>query len=294
MVSLPIDVFVGLVTHPRTRFPESRTQEGLAASVSRALNNRGIRTEISVLDEDTISSHDLDTSAAAIREFIKAELDIELRWREYLSGRPASPALRLVMRSRRIRRNFVLTSKRRKALAARMLTRLANIEAAHLTLMEQAVRSEARWTLIFEDDAIAPDPKLFADELRQFLDLIRHSPSTPAMMNLSESFSLDQLGITRLLTSQTSEKLNHPWNISASTRHVTNTVCAVLYEREFLTELLSTLKAIPMEPVVPIDFKINEALLQAKDRLPGVTWVCSPAPLQQASGVPAATTKFVS
>jgi len=45
-----------------------------------------------------------------------------------------------------------------------------------------------------------------------------------------------------------------------STRPITNTVCALVYRRDFLSLLLSSWAALPMEPILPIDWKMNKVL----------------------------------
>jgi hypothetical protein len=67
---------------------------------------------------------------------------------------------------------------------------------------------------------------------------------------------------------------------------VTNTVCAVLYRSTFLADLLPTLKDIPMEPIVPIDWKLNAALMQLVREGTigdGDCFTLEPAPIRQSS-----------
>lgn len=168
---------------------------------------------------------------------------------------------------------------------SRSLIRLANIELAHLAIMDEAISSEARWCVILEDDAQVNDPATFAAQLAGFIESVERARQDVSMMNLSESFTPQQLGITHMLQPLDST-FTKDWSLFRSDRHVTNTVCAVLYRRDFLIDLRAQLAAIPLEPVIPIDFKINAAIMQSESTLPGETFVCSPAPIDQASGVP--------
>jgi len=63
-------------------------------------------------------------------------------------------------------------------------------------------------------------------------------------------------------------------------------VCAIAYHYEFLAELVATLEGLPIEPIVPIDWRINEALMALWDEGkvgPGESWFVDPAPIVQRS-----------
>lgn len=282
------DVFIGLVTFPRTRFVKARSQEGLAAGLTRWLPECGLSVEMAVQGDDLLNQDFLAVTPDSVRAAIDTELLIEREWREYLSGEKASVAFRSLLVARRMWRRFRWAppwQRSGSATGARSLIRLANIELAHLGIMDAALSSQARWCVILEDDAQTDDPQSLARQLCQFLAAVESTGLDVTMINLSESFSPQQLGISHLLV-PLSPPPSKDWRLFASRRHVTNTVCAVLYRRDFLLALRAQLAAIPLEPVVPIDFKINAAILRSGDALPGQTWVCSPAPIQQASGVP--------
>jgi len=164
-----------------------------------------------------------------------------------------------------------------------MLRRLVNIELSHLELLRSAHRSGCSWALIVEDDAIVEDANEFAADLQLFLSRQSHEVN-PSFLNVSDSFDYSTLKVGEHL---------HPrgtWNsrseILSADRPVTNTVCAVLYRAEFLSELLPTLSQIPISPVIPIDWKINAALLDLYDRGQigaDDCWFISPGPIMQGS-----------
>ena len=77
-----------------------------------------------------------------------------------------------------------------------------------------------------------------------------------------------------------------PAQILSASKPVTNTVCAVLYRTSFLEELLTVLDSLPLSPVIPIDWKLNAALLQMHDSGAlgaGDCWFLEPAPIVQRS-----------
>lgn len=166
-----------------------------------------------------------------------------------------------------------------------MLTRLANIELAHIAALRAAVESGAPWVLLLEDDARSDDPGRFAEELDAFTQAARDS-GEPSMMNLSQSFTPRQLGISEFLT-PVANVGQPPWHTYRADRAVTNTVCAVLYRADAATSVLRALTAIPLQPIIPIDFKLNDAILRMPRDSGLSCWVVSPAPLLQGSGVPA-------
>ena len=298
MAQVPADVFVGLITHPRSRFPQAQGPAGLLATIAEKLPNEGLSVATDVCSEDLVTPGQLSITPKSVRASIAREMEIENQWREYLNEAPAHVTTRTFLAARKVSRLLKTAPPWRRSFqdsdkAAKALTRLANIELAHLTVMHHAAESGAPWALLLEDDAVAPDPDTFVADLAEFLIKSQDSAHSLSMMNLSESFSIEQLGIQRLLSEQV-QKSPRSWPSRVSAKHVTNTVCAVLYQRNFLEDLLSIIDRIPLEPVVPIDFKINDALMRGEGQLPGTTWVCSPAPLIQDSGLPQATTRFTS
>ena len=292
MVNVAPDIFIGLVTHPKSVFPQARTANGLAARLVETLTSLGLDVELTIVDENPLGPDQITVSPKAIRSSVREEITTERRWREYLNSGSTSMLMRLQFRIRQTMTTLRLAPPWRRSIkdsdaGGRRLVRLANIELAHLRVLEEAVRSEAAWALILEDDAQSSDAHKFGHELAQFLSTVPDATPELSMINLSDSFTVDQLGIEHLLAE--SERVS-VWSICKVERHITNTVCAVLYRRDLLMRLLQELHSIPLEPVIPIDFKVNEAIRRAGNDLAGQTWICDPAPITQGSGVPAAST----
>ncbi len=244
-----------------------------------------------VSDEDSYTYVLLDLGRAQVVASIRAELRSEQRWRLYVSGNQPSLRLTAFMSARRAWRVLRLAPPWRRHIEVdepgpRMVRRLVNIELSHLAVMRAAVQSGARWSLVVEDDASATDAGQFAAELLRFMKSADER-GQPVTMNLSESFTPAQLGLDHLLSPAPRGASDPAWMTFRAQRPVTNTVCAVLYRRDYLMRLLAELEAIPLSPVIPIDFKVNEAVMRlAPTMSPGDCWVASPAPLAQRSGVP--------
>jgi len=164
-----------------------------------------------------------------------------------------------------------------------MLMRLANIEAAHLSLMNQAIESRAKWVLILEDDAESTNVKELAQQLAIHMDAW-NSDSQPQYVNISDSFALADLNLDHNL-----DRIGR-WDAASTLysarRPFTNTVCAVLYRSKFLRHLLKVLIEIPMQPIVPIDWKVNSAIMHMSQTGvlgPGDCYTIDPGPIRQAS-----------
>jgi GR25 family glycosyltransferase involved in LPS biosynthesis len=167
------------------------------------------------------------------------------------------------------------------------LRRLLNIEYSHVDLYRAVIASGAQWAIILEDDAYSTNPSELAESLSELLV----EASTVKMINLSASFSLDELGIKHLLTV---DHANSHWRGSSSRvvyqseRPATNTVCATAFRTDFLAEILADFDSQPAEPVVPIDWKLNATLMRlwdAKKIGPNECWFVEPAPIIQLSMV---------
>lgn len=162
--------------------------------------------------------------------------------------------------------------------------RLLNIELSHMDLMRQGLDSGAPWLLILEDDAGCHD----VNELSKGLKHLVHGAYGAGLVNLSESFTFDELGLTRLLAvddrMQWSEDSSR--TVLSCELPATNTVCAILYSRGAAQEILMELEQIPLEPVLPIDWKLNVALMRLQESTGGSgisSWFVHPAPIQQRS-----------
>lgn len=291
MVLVPPDLFVGLVTHPASRFADARTPDGLAAQVISQAQQAGWTVASATVNEDLFDGKSRTIRWRDVRASIDSELATERAWREYVSGSPTSSidrfqlAIRKAWRTFKLAPRFVWTTRGENA-GLRMIRRLVNIELAHMTVMQAALDSNARWALILEDDARSQDVPQFTLELMEFIQA-SESRGQLAVTNLSESFTIEQLGITHLLKKHPLSRQAKSWRIFEAERIVTNTVCAVLYRRDFLQAMFAAVEAIPTFPVMPIDFKINKAVMDINAQWPpGTCWVISPAPLSQASGVP--------
>ena len=275
-------LFIGVVSHVGSRFARSQGPQGLAARLQQALEQRGVPTTVVVNVDDLLDEQLQPLTPAMVQATLTAELRLDRQWARFL-GRRLGPRWWLTYTARWGRRAW----KALRPPSVSTLRRLLNIELSHLDLMERGIGSGAPWVLIIEDDADSLD----VDDLADGLVGIMRASAPPVFANISASFTTAELGIDHLL---------HPadmrWagevdrSVLAAELPVTNTVCAVLYASPFLRELVAAMQALPPEPIVPIDWKLNAALMemQRTGRIPAnACWVVEPAPVPQMSMRPA-------
>lgn len=266
-------IFLGLVTHGGSRYTDASGAEGLGAQLAEAL----APAQLTINHEDLLSTTAVIKPRSA-RSALLAELRADFTWARFL-GKHRMFGWWLIYGARWMKGLADLLTSRKPATVRRLL----NIELSHLSLMEQGLASEAPWILILEDDAMCGD----VNDLANGLLGIMRSANPPAFANLSTSFDIGELRIDHLLSPATDDwRGSQTREIWAAERPVTNTVCAILYRRDFLLVLVHVLKEMPLEPVVPIDWKLNLALITLFETGAISThecWMIEPGPIVQRS-----------
>ena len=195
-----------------------------------------------------------------VQASLTAELEVERRWSDFLD----SPR-RLSSTSTRVARLLKRQWQRLRPPAARTVRRLLNIEMSHLDLMRRGLASQAPWVLILEDDARASDVEDLVLGLQGLMETPTDSENI-AYVNLSTSFALRELGVDHLMHPATVTWGGAtPRRVFRASRPATNTVCAILYSAEFLAVLVDVFDSMPTRPVIPIDWKLNSALMTLFD-----------------------------
>jgi len=286
-------LFIGLVSHEGSRFAENQGEAGLAKTLAASWRAHGYRCEVEVNTHDAFDPSIQTITGTSVWRAVRAQLRLERSWRAYLregsavsiAGRARSWLRDGVVHAQAIRRYWRpwIGEGQPGHSSFRMIQRLFNIEFSHRHLMESGLASGSDWILIIEDDAFSAD---IPECVNGLLGIIEDFPEC-GYVNVSESFTASELGITHLLQPTGKDWRGHfSRQVWMSTRPVTNTVCAILYRREFLNSLVDELTRLPMNPIVPIDWKVNIALrdlylrgaLSSSDCL-----IVTPAPIDQLS-----------
>ena len=272
-------MFIGVVSHPRSSFTVNQGSGGLAPLLAAEIRKYDWEClfSLNLINEFDVTGAELE--ASAFRKGIAEEVRLERVWNRFLGVEPA-----LRRRLFRLLRWMRLQSLWVRRSNAKEVRRLRNIELSHLSLMRNGLAQGADWILILEDDASA---KNIAD-LAAGLDGIFSCESPPAFVNLSHSFRLSDLGISKLLFTHPVVRWFGPIprDVLASRLPATNTVCAILYRRGFLENLVRKIDEIPVYPIVPIDWRVNQALMNLCETghiNSGDCWFVEPAPINQLS-----------
>lgn len=288
-------LFIGVVSHPASSFAVSAGPKGLGRSLAAGLSKRGVQTVVEVNTRNAYQPSMLALDGPAVARSLHAQLRVERHWQAFLrDGVDLGQRLRATgaRAQRRVRESIRFLrpwhGANRDSPGAKRIRRLINIELSHFALMRAAVASGSEWTLIIEDDAAAKD---LDDCMSGLIGLMNQGPQQPAYVNVSQSFDASDLNIGHLL----SPVADVDWQGSSSrqllesSKPVTNTVCAILYRTSFVKELLEVNDAMPLDPVVPIDWKLNLALMVLFEQGvigAGDCWTVVPGPIDQLSMIP--------
>jgi hypothetical protein len=256
------DIALGLITHGRSRFHEDARDQ--LERLHHALGALGLSVTSSVSDRDDYDPVARPIDAATVQRAAIYQADLEFRWRRYLvdSGARGRSALgdrlvRRVMRRRRLAR-----------LQPADLIRLLNIDLSHLRVMTAGIESGAPWTLALEDDARVDDVETAARQIAGILEVSAEHGA--AMVNLSESIGVQRLGVEGLLDTPVADVEGVA--VVPARVPLTNTVCAVLYGRDPLVLLRDRIEEAGLDPVVPIDWRVNDVILDSPALLAPCLW----------------------
>lgn len=254
-------LFVGMVTHARSRFNTDGAASTLARSLADETASLGIVTQVLVSDRDDYNPDTMPVSRRTLVTSAVHQASLEHRWRRYLAdgGAPARHAagdrlFRIGMTGKR-----VVTSLSDSG--SKAAVRLINIDLSHLRLMTAALAAQTDWVLVLEDDAGIGDAATAARQLAWLVEALE--PTEVAFASLSQSLSLAELGVSGLL--QPAPDLDVPedlgFGLLRASRPITNTVCATLYRADYLAALRSLILKRGLIPIAPIDWRVNEAVM---------------------------------
>ena len=264
------DLFLGLVTHRSSAFNSSGEATRALENLSLQLEGLGLRVETLVSGRDDYTGDNFPISTDSLTLAAKAQSQLERDWRLFLLSRAgfAAPTRLAKQAATHVLYQLMLFKRFRGAKggsgsqAAKAYRRLINIDLSHRRILEEGLKAGASVILILEDDA----SELNVQQVQVLADVIRlASDQGVDFINLSESISLHDLGVTRILSRGTIIPGVNDNQVIAMDTPVTNTVCANIYGANFATLFASYLSEDRLTPVIPIDWRLNQVLMEHPD-----------------------------
>ena len=260
------DLFLGLVTHQNSSFNSSGESTGALEDLAQQLGSTGLLVETLISDRDDYTSENFPISADSLRLAAKAQSQLERDWRLFLISRAqfAAPTRFAKKFATRVLYQLMLSKRlagtkgESSSQAAKAYRRLINIDLSHRRILDEGLKSGASVIVVLEDDA----SQLNGQQVQVLAEVIRLARSKDVdFINLSESISDHDLGISRILDRGKSISTEGGIQVVALDTPVTNTVCANIYGSNFAKLFVSYLSEDRLTPVIPIDWRLNQVML---------------------------------
>ena len=257
----PPDVFLGLITHPKSSFNKDGRATCLLEQVAQGLKKSGISMEYLVSDRNDYSAQAYPISRDTLLAAAQAQVKLELEWRDFIAQSSGLIPNRLseqyLYQGMRLKRS-VAAFKGENSTAAEAYQRLINIDLSHHRVLTQGINAGAKAVVILEDDASIIDPRRIDD-----LALVTKKALEVKtdFISLSESISAPELGIERILKRGGLMDFDSDVDVIELDTPVTNTVCANYYSRKFAIKFQAHISPERLTPVKPIDWRLNEVML---------------------------------
>ncbi len=256
-------IFIGLVTHPHSRFNSEGQSAQRINELANSLSQLGINVVTLISDRDDFQS---SGRAIGIVDRVKSawrQVQIEKAWDEYVRDSTGSDRL-----TRNHGAIFFSGMFVKRTISyffnSSSLARLANIDLSHLRVLEEGVASGADWVLIIEDDAQFADPVRTAAVLGTVLEFLGH-PARSIFVSLSESIDTVELKVDGIVSDGNSVlALTNGSKLLEISPAVSNTVCANMYSLDFASEFASAIEVQGILPSVPIDWRLNQLIMEAR------------------------------
>ena len=266
------NIFIGLVTYPHSHFNSEGQASQRIIELANAIEQIGINVVTLISDRN-----DFPSSGTAIGVFDRVrsawnQVLIERAWYEYVRESASSSSL-----SRKHGATFFggMFVKRTVSYLSNSssLVRLANIDLSHLRLLKEGVASGADWVLIIEDDAHFGDTVETAEILRTVLEFL-DGHSSRVFVNLSESICTVELRVDGIVSGGNSVlTLMNKSELLGISPAVSNTVCANMYSRHFASEFASAIEVQGILPSIPIDWRLNQLIMETKATTIECYWI---------------------
>jgi hypothetical protein len=262
VVSNPPEVFLGLVTHSQSFFNQKGQSVRSFEQLVQGMKDSGMSVDYLVSDQNDYSTKTFPISRIALIEAAQAQAKLEHQWRVFIAKRSGLDGKRVseqfLYYGMRLKRTLA-GLKGNDSPAAKAYQRLINIDLSHHRVLTQGINSGAKAVVVLEDDALLPDPQ----GIGNLIEVVKMAIEAKIdFINLSESISVPELGIERILNRANPVACDSDLRVIELDAPVTNTVCANYYSREFAITFHSHISPDRLTPVKPIDWRLNEVMLE--------------------------------
>jgi hypothetical protein len=265
-------IFIGLVTHPHSRFNSGGQSSQRINELANSLSQLGINVVTLISDRNDFQS---SGRVIGIVDRVKSawkQVQIEKAWAKYVRESTGSGSL-----TRKHGAIFYSGMFVKRAISyffnSRLLERLANIDLSHLRVLKEGISSGADWVLIIEDDAQFADPVRTAGVLGTVLEFLGH-PARSIFVNLSESINTVELKVDGIVSGCNSVlALTNGSELLEISPAISNTVCANMYSLDFAIEFARAIEVQGILPSVPIDWRLNQLIMEARVTTVECYWV---------------------
>jgi hypothetical protein len=265
-------IFIGLVTHSHSRFNSEGQSSQRINELANALSQLGINVVTLISDRNDFQSSGrgigiVDRVTSAWRQ-----VQIEKAWDKYVRDSTGSDFL-----TRKHGAIFYSGMFVKRATSylfnSRSLARLANIDLSHLRVLKEGIASGSDWVLIIEDDAQFTDPVRTAGVLGTVLEFLG-IPARSIFVNLSESIDTGDLKVDGIVSGCNSVlALTNGSELLEISPAISNTVCANVYSLDFASEFASAIEVHGILPSVPIDWRLNQLIMEERETPVECYWV---------------------
>lgn len=253
-------LFIGLVTHPRSRFNADGRATTRLTELGKMLRGQGFTVQTLISDRNDFDEMPQGIGFATRIKSAWLQVETEKSWSQYLQAANGTKAI-----DGSPGRMFYLAMFIKRAISflvsARPLERLANIDSSHLRVLREGINSGADWILVIEDDGVAENISRVAENLAVLIPLI-DSEKTDTLVNLSESISDAELGVDAIMArARQAHSFANGGKVVQVSPPISNTVCANVYSRGFAARFAMGIEEQGIFPSIPIDWRLNRFLM---------------------------------
>jgi hypothetical protein len=265
-------IFIGLVTHAHSRFNSEGQSSQRINELANALSQLGINVVMLISDRNDFQSSGREIGIGDRVRSAWKQVHIEKAWDKYV--RVSSGPDSLTRKHGAIFYSGMFVKRATSYLFnSRSLARIANIDLSHLRVLKEGVASGSDWVLIIEDDAQFADPVRTAGVLGTVLEFLGH-PTRSIFVNLSESINTVELRVDGIVSGGNPVlALTNESNLLEIFPAISNTVCANMYSLDFASEFARAIEVQGILPSVPIDWRLNQLIMQDRETPVECYWV---------------------